>query len=293
MHDTPSRVQDLSTVLCTSILNSLPIDQDMEHFAHSTLGMSPAEALHLIAEDPDHPEGACFLDLILSPRMDQRIQLEKTLEGSHLSPSSLDQLIQVMVRKCPSARVKLPRGNDVPLELSQEMIGTLVHRLRLDKPVPAGLEQALQAHVPATWHPFLRARLRLAAWPLIGSREEFLSAVLSHVSTASPLFQACFDFALAFVQECSSEEDMAQALVNKRDYLEHSLDKAAFLEKQRNRHAMETLLMQRLPMLSIDVRATRETIAIIDDLNLALYGRIPGNAGPAWPGRATSESPLV
>jgi hypothetical protein len=39
---------------------------------------------------------------------------------------------------------------------------------------------------------------------------------------------------------------------------------------------METLLMQKIPMLSIDTDRAEREIQIINDLSLALYGTLPG-----------------
>jgi hypothetical protein len=119
--------------------------------------------------------------------------------------------------------------------------------------------------------------MRLANVRLAGARADFLAAVLTHVPASSPLFPEYFTFALAFVQECPEDQDMAQALAAKKEYLEHSLDRAAFLERQRTSQAMEALLMQRLPMLSIDTAAAQREIRIINDISLALYGRVPGS----------------
>jgi hypothetical protein len=119
--------------------------------------------------------------------------------------------------------------------------------------------------------------MRLANVRLTGTRADFLAAVLTHVPASSPLFPEYFTFSLAFVQECPEDQDMAQALAAKKEYLEHSLDRAAFLEKQRTSQAMEALLMQRLPMLSIDTAAAQREIRIINDISLALYGHVPGS----------------
>jgi hypothetical protein len=167
------------------------------------------------------------------------------------------------------------------LDIDQETMQVIVGRLRLEQTPAPELQQALDEYVPASWHPWLRVSMRLAAAPLTASRAGFLAAVLKNVQVSSPLFAESFQFALKFVQECPETADMFKALAAQKELLEHSLDRAAFLENRRAGQAMETLLMQRLPMLSIDTAKAEREIRIIDDLCLAVYGRLHID----WPGK--------
>lgn len=268
----------LAQAVCRVILSSFELSSDVRHFAHSTLGLDSLQDIRSALMDmPDSslPEQECLIQLLLSPSMDQRIELESFLQNVEESPGSDSELVQSLLLLCPSARISFPDGQSVHLDVDQEMMKDIVGRLRLQQVLAPELKQAVREYVPPSWHPWIRVHLRQAASSLTASRAVFLAAVLKAVPVSSPFFPQYFQFALAFVQECSETEDMFRALAAKKEHLEHSLDRAAFLEKRRTGQAMETLLMQKLPMLSINTDSAEKEIRIIDDLCLALYGHVP------------------
>ncbi len=272
----------LAQAICGHILSSFELDKDLLHFAQSTLGLGSAQELRTALAEADSdpcPELECLLELVLSPGLDQRVNLEPTLQdlAAHkmAREENADQLVQALMRLCPRAHISFPDGSRVHLDVNRDQMYSIVHRLRIQNPVPSILKRAVNDHVQTSWQPWVLVQLRLAATPLTGTRADFLVRILRHISSSSALFDQYFQFSLAFAQEFADNQDMAQALQAKKEHLEHSLDRAAFLEHQRSRQAMETLLMQRLPMLSIDTSEAREKIQIINDLSLALYGQVP------------------
>jgi len=271
----------LAQAVCRYILPSFELDKDLLHFAQSTLGLGSSQELQAALAEADvdpGPELDCLLELVLSPGLDQRLDLEPILQG--LSRQEMageieqDELVLTLMGLCPRAHIHFPDGSRVHLDLNRDQMYCIVRRLRLQNSAPSVLKRAVNDHVPTSWQPWVLVQLRLAANPLTGARAEFLVRILRHIPASSALFPQYFQFSLAFVQECADNQDMAQALQAKKEHLEHSLDRAAFLEHQRSRQAMETLLMQRLPMLSIDTSEAREKIQIINDLSLALYGQV-------------------
>ncbi|MDZ7759997.1 MAG: hypothetical protein U5L00_07060 [Desulfovermiculus sp.] len=278
MNEISVSLNDLAQAVCRFILSSFEFTDDVAHFAHCTLGLDSVEAIRSALIDPTpscEPERECLIDLLLSPSMDQRLELESCLQNMDGSPFSDTQLVQALLQQCPQAHIAFPDGQTIGLDVDQDMMKGILGRLRLQQTLAPELKQALVQYVPPSWHPWLRVRMRLAATPLTANRAAFLGAVLKHVQVSSLFFSEYFHFALAFVQECSETEDMFRALAAKKEHLEHSLERADFLEKRRSGQAMEILLMQRLPMLSIDTATAQKEIRIIDDLCLALYGHIP------------------
>ncbi|MFP4048474.1 MAG: hypothetical protein ACLFT8_00875 [Desulfovermiculus sp.] len=270
---------DLAQAVCRVILSSFNFNQEALHFASSTLGLdSSREVRSVLANLPGSPdsEQACLLDLLLSPSMAQRMELEPFLQRPGLSSVSHADLTRILMHQCPKALITFPDGQQIHLKLNQGLMESVVSRLHIQRNLPPELEKSVVDYVPHSWQAWVRVHLRLAAAPLTGTRAEFLDAVLRHIPASSPLFQEYFGFALAFVQECSDNEDMALALTVKKELLEYSLDRAAFLEKRRAGQAMETLLMQKIPMLSINTERAEKEIEIINDLSLALYGTLPG-----------------
>ncbi|MFO7875999.1 MAG: hypothetical protein R6U55_05395 [Desulfovermiculus sp.] len=270
---------DLAQAICRVILSSFDLNQEVLHFASSTLGLDSVQAIRsALANLPDSPdsEQECLLDLLLSPSMAQRMELEPFLQGPDANSVSHADLTRVLMHQCPKARIIFPDGLQIHLKLNQGLMEGVVSRLHIQRTLAPELEKAVTDSVPHSWQTWVRARLRLAAVPLTGTRAAFLAAVLRHVPVSSPFFPEYFGFALAFVQECFENEDMVQALAVKKELLEHSLDRAAFLEKRRAGQAMETLLMQKIPMLSINTERAEKEIEIINDLSLALYGTLPG-----------------
>ncbi|MGM0759860.1 MAG: hypothetical protein ACQEUB_09135, partial [Thermodesulfobacteriota bacterium] len=272
----------LAQAICGHILPSFELDKDLLHFAQSTLGLGSAQELCTALAEADSdpcPELECLLELVLSPGLDQRVNLEPILQDLSVHKMAReeddDQLVQALMRLCPQAHIHFPDGSRVHLDVNREQMQGIVRRLRIQNFAPSVLKRAVDDHVPTSWQPWVLVQLRLAASPLTGARADFLARVLRHIPVSSSLFCQYFQFSLSFVQECADDQDMAQALQAKKEHLEHSLDRAAFLERQRSSQAMETLLMQRLPMLSIDTSEAREKIQIINDLSLALYGQVP------------------
>lgn len=278
MNETSDPTTYLAQAVCRVILSSFELSSDVRHFAHSTLGMDSLQDIRsalLDMPESSLPEQECLIQLLLSPSMDQRIELEPFLRDLEKSQVLDSELVQSLLLLCPSARISFPDGKNIHLDVDQEMMEDIVGRLRLQQVLTPELKQAVREYVPPSWHSWIRVHLRQAASPLTASRASFLAAVLKAVPVSSPFFPQYFQFALTFVQECSETEDMFRALAAKKEHLEHSLDRAAFLEKRRTGQAMEILLMQKLPMLSIDTDAAEKEIRIINDLCLALYGHIP------------------
>lgn len=282
-------LEHLAQAVCRYILPSFELDKDLLHFAQSTLGLGSSQELNKALADADldpGPELDCLLELVLSPGLDQRLELEPILQD--LSKQEMaremdhDELVQTLMRLCPRAHIHFPDGSRVHLDINRDQMYSIVRRLHIQNPAPSVLERAVNDHVQTSWQPWVLVQLRLAASPLTGTRAEFLVRIVRHIPSSSALFAQYFLFSLAFVQECADNQDMAQALQAKKEHLEHSLDRAAFLEHQRSRQAMETLLMQRLPMLSIDTSEAREKIQIINDLSLALYGQVPAGTENAY-----------
>lgn len=270
--------QDLAQTICRVILSSFDFTQEVLDFASSTLGLDSVQAVRsALADHADTPdsEQECLLDLMLWPSMAQRMELEPFLQRPEVRSVSHADLTRILIHQCPKAVIIFPDGQQMLLELNQSLMDSIVSRLHIQRTLPPELEKAVAGSVPHSWQAWVRVHLRLAAAPLTGTRAEFLAAVLRHIPVSSPFFQEYFGFALAFVQECSVNEDMAQALSVKKGLLEHSLDRAAFLEKRRSSQAMETLLMQKIPMLSIHTERAEKEIEIINDLSLALYGTLP------------------
>jgi len=270
---------DLAPAICRAILSSFEVNQETLHFACSTLGLDSVQAVRAaLANLPDTPdsEQECLLDLLLSPSMAQRIELEPFLQRPEASSVSRADLTRVLMQQCPKALITFPDGQKMSLELNQDLMETIVSRLHIQRSLTLELEKAVNDYVPHAWQARVRVHMRLTTAPLTATRAEFLAEILRLIPVSSPFFPEYFSFALAFVQECSENEDMAQALAAKKELLEHSLDRAAFLEKRRSGQAMETLLMQKIPMLSIDTDRAEREIQIINDLSLALYGTLPG-----------------
>jgi hypothetical protein len=209
--------------------------------------------------------------------MHQREAIEPTLQRWDKRQVGQDELIQELMTTCPLADIAFPDGEQMVLDLDRSMMHGIVSRLRLGSPLPEILTQAVAEHIPDVWKAWVQVRMRLANVQLTGSRADFLAAILKNVSVSSTFFAEYFTFCLSFIQECAQNTDMLQALAAKKEYLEHSIDKAAFLEKKRTSQAMETLLMQRMPILSIDIAAAEREIQIINDISLALYGRVLGS----------------
>lgn len=270
---------DLAQSICRVILSSFDFNQEVLHFASSTLGLDSVQAVRSalanLADTPDS-EQECLLDLLLSPSMAQRMELEPFLQRLDASSVSHADLTRILMYQCPQALITFPDGQHISLELNQDLMESIVSRLHIQRTLSPELEKAVADYVPHSWQIWVRVHLRTATTPLTGTRTAFLAAILRRIPVSSPFFPEYFGFALAFVQECSKNEDMAQALTAKKELLEHSLDRAAFLEKKRSGQAMETLLMQKIPMLSIDTDRAEREIEIINDLSLALYGTLPG-----------------
>lgn len=274
-------IQDLAQAICRVILPAFDFTQEVLHFARSTLGLDSAQAVRSalanLSHSPDS-ELECLLDLLFSPSMTQRMELEPFLQRQDVNSVSNADLTRLLMHQCPQAHITFPDGQHIPLGLDHGLMEGIVYRLHIQRTLSPKLEKTVAETVPYSWQAWVRVHMRLASAPLTGTRAEFLTAILRRVPVSSPFFPEYFGFALAFAQECSEREDMAQALASKKTLLEHSLDRAAFLEKTRSAQPMETLLMQKIPMLSIDTARAEKEIQIIIDLSLALYGTLPGGS---------------
>ena len=81
------------------------------------------------------------------------------------------------------------------------------------------------------------------------------------------------NFILSFLDECKDELDMFQALMAKKRFYFHCLQKAKNLDIQLAKHNVETLVMKGKRVSYIDKADARKKIEMIDRTSLAVFGK--------------------
>jgi hypothetical protein len=236
---------------------------------------SPAELAAIIADDAD-PERDSLLALLFSPDEPLQIDLEdrlSRLQGE--TPSAEDVAARLAAEPLP-VMFRFPDGRGV-LEavLTAPLARRLVHGLGIDRVLPAGVQEVIEATVPGRCAKRLRVMLRNARFDFTVANSEFLCALIPKLGVPNEDGQACFAFALELLDEFEASVELYPALCSRKKWLARALHQGQRLREQLSQSNFETLLSQGHRIAWVDETLARRQINYINRISLAVFGRIP------------------
>ena len=276
----PSLVEDaLRRILAEGIL----LTEDVLGFMEATFGDASPDVLQAQLNDESDAERDALLDLIFFPDHALQMTIEPILENHIMTEANVALLARRCKAKPIATRLCFPGLEDaIQTHLSASGVDAFLNRLHLTwQPVPA-LDTALDRLDTRPLSPrgdlcegrhLLRIWLRDAALRQTPVQVRFLSDFFDALPLDGEAFVDQLHFSLVFLKEHEDAENLYEALMARKRFIFRHLLKARRSEEMVAHSNMETLMMTGVRSPYFDVAQGQKTLAMIDTIALAVYGR--------------------
>ncbi len=258
----------------------VPLTADVCQYIEATLGAAEPDAVADLLAGPDECERDTLLELVFFPDLSFQCAVEEILAGGGLSPEDRSGLAVHLKTNPARARLRFPgHARQLDCRLPDEGVDAFLTRLNLTWAVDVHLGRALdqwadkhrrEAEIDAVR---LIVQLRNADLRQTPAQLGLLKDFLERMPPADRRWQACFDFLMAFLPEHGDVLNLYRALMDRKVFLVHHLMKARRDAEIISGSNMETLSMSGFRAGYFDTAAAEETLACIDAVALAVYGR--------------------
>jgi hypothetical protein len=281
---TPSIALDcLEGVLRQILACGMALTDDVLHFMAATFGEATAAGLQSLLADPSSAERDSLLDLVFFPDRSLQCAIEPVLVHHPLPASDVD-LLAARLKETPVVTRLLFPGTDhsVPVAMPDFVVDGFLARLNLAWQPVAALDAALSGFDTrglsttggdADDGLFLRVLLRNADVKQTPVQVRFLCDFLERVPSESEDFVDKLAFVLVFMNEHEDAANLYQALMDRKKFIFQNLLKARRSADLAGRSNMETLIMTGVRTPYFDIDAAEHTLALIDSIAVAVYGR--------------------
>jgi len=264
---------ELRSLLCE---NGITLSRDVLDYLASALDITDPDELHRFVDMEADSDLASLLELIFFPDQELKIRLEPLLQELNLGKDDESVVLDCLLKDPLQLHVYFPESSKaIPLALPRDPARTFIQRLRIDRSPPRELLQAIDQAFTRQESLRIQVLLRSARFPFTRENQDFLLNILTHLPPPAEGFQATLRYALAFLDELKGASDIANQLIQKKIFLEQTLDKAQALNRRLRSQPMEVLLMQRESILSFNTEELRSHLRIVDQLCAAVMGFVP------------------
>lgn len=252
-------------------------------YINSTYGNPVFEEIRTLIEEQGGSDRESLLELIFFPDEAVQVQLEQVLERHSYTTEDVAVIAADLAARNIRAFVSIDRtAPALHLRVDRAVIDPFLTRLNIDYSLPSGLNRSLAKIQPVEKRRAVRVRLRNHRTRPTGGLLAFFGRCIRETCTHRYFFQG-LDFLLQFVQETDSGADIYEALMRKKRRCRRLLNKIDDAQQKLQKSNVETLLLQGGRIPYIDRRRALETIAAIDRISLAVFGRTE-SLEPAVPG---------
>lgn len=276
----PSLVEDaLRRILAEGVV----LTEDVLGFMEATFGDASPDALQAQLNDESDTERDALLDLIFFPDHTLQTAIEPILETHTLTEADVTLLTRRCMAKPIATRLCFSGAEDaIQTNLPASGVDAFLNRLHLTwQPVPA-LDKVLNRLDTRPLSPagdlcegrhLLRIRLRDAALRQTPVQVRFLMDFFEALPIDGEAFVDQLDFSLVFMKEHEDAANLYEALMVRKRFIFRHLMKARRSDEIAARSNMETLMMTGVRSPYFDVAQGQRTLAMIDTIALAVYGR--------------------
>uniref|UniRef100_I2Q2I5 Uncharacterized protein n=1 Tax=Desulfovibrio sp. U5L TaxID=596152 RepID=I2Q2I5_9BACT len=270
--DSPAH-NTLVTAVADILAAGLPQDEAVAHFIRSTHGdLSPAALAALLA-DPDDPQAASLIELLLFPGEAVALALEPALAAARPDAAGAALLAGELAGRVTRAVAVLPDGSRLTVPLSPQDVRRFVDRLAPTRTLP-GETAALLA---ARFDPDEARRLAVAArqtgpdWT--PGAASFFRSLAERLSDGAPNASGILRYALRFLAGLPAGALPLPALVARRGQLSAQLRRARLQEEALAKSNFETLLLTGARLPYLHAPDIRRELGFADAAILAVTGR--------------------
>ncbi|MBI5579255.1 MAG: hypothetical protein HY895_08890 [Deltaproteobacteria bacterium] len=272
--DVASRIRDM-------LARGVSLPPEVLRFIDSTFFNPTAAELAAVAGDESASERDPLLELLFAPDEAFQVELEEMIAGRGLDEERVAGLLcrpplKVLFR-FPDARKTLG------LEMTPPLARHFVSQLRIARPIPADLSQAIESAADAGDRQRARVLIRNARVQFTPETIAFLSAFLTQVGIRDGQAWECLRVALDVLSDGQNPAGLFQALADRKRWLVKALTRGRKQEALLGQANIETLMSQGARLTVIDEADTCRRIGCIDRICAAVFGRVPP-PGPLWTG---------
>jgi hypothetical protein len=257
------------------ILNrGITLDSDVVHYIDSTFSNPTVEELQAILHDDSNCEKDSLMELLFFPDEKMQLELEEMLENLQVEKQDENCVLEALGRESLLVRMRLPdsRGSLI-LELPQEVAPGFIARLHISKHLEDKLREAVNKHSDRDAAIGYKVKIRNSRFSPGEKKIQLLCDLFEKLGPQNHDFKTCLDFVLSFLGELGDEQDMYPALMAKKRFYLHSLQKAKKMETQLQKNNLETLLSQGKRVILVDQTDARKKMLIIDRISRAIFGK--------------------
>ncbi|MFO7708579.1 MAG: hypothetical protein R6V84_10435 [Desulfobacterales bacterium] len=252
----------------------MAVSTDLLGFIESTLSISRAGDLASALADASGAEYESVAALLFFPDEALQLEIEETLAGRALTFEDEQRLALRLAEHPPRVTFDFPGGRGrLRLEMRPERVREFLTHLRLTRPVPKELADAIDALAPAARSRF-RVLWRNARCPASGATVRVLGRFLPRIELQDRDEWACLGFLLEFLDEAGEGTDTYRRLAMRKALLVSALDRSRRQRAELARGNLETLISRGVRLVVVDEKEARRQVACIDQACLAVYGRI-------------------
>ncbi len=266
-------IETLAGIIEEIFHSGLELDADLRHFIQSTFSdLSTVELAALLA-DPQNGDADTLRELIFFPDEAMQIRIEPALEGNGITPEQQALLIRHFCRNQPETRLILPEGQRIVLKLPESAVEPFIQRLHLTRSLAPQLREAVSSFTEKEFRNLVLVKLRNARTLHAGTQVRLLTGFFKKFRSQEPDFIELLSFLLEFLELTRPDQDMYEALVNRKRAYFRNLQKARFFEKQLRRNNIETLIMLGVRPPNVHPEQTRLKMDMIDEICRTVFGR--------------------
>jgi hypothetical protein len=279
----PAIPDDLEAAFRRYMADGIPLTGDVRSFMTATFGDASADTLQTLLSDESSAERDSLLDLVFFPDQALQLAIEPVLERHGLTEEAV-RLIAARLKAAPVATgLRLPGVADlVPTVMPAFLVDAFLARLNLTWQ-PAAVLIELMPHLDtrllSPTHDRedgrlrLRVHLRNAGLRQTPAQVLFLCDFFERVSFDDKEFVDKLDFMLVFLREHEGATHFYQALMDRKKFLFRHLLKNRQTTEWAARTNMETRIMAGVRPSYFDVHAAERSLALIDRIAMAVFGR--------------------
>lgn len=251
----------------------LILDAEAVQYIDSTLSNPSLEELGRIMEDASDCESETLLEMVFFPDERLQIELEETLSQHQYVREDENKVLKTILSTAPEVHLIFPaKGQALKLTVPENAAAKFVSRLNIARQMDQRIVDAIEKFVAAEDQLQFKVRLRNSRLRPTDNQCGFLCTFLEKIDTHVDNVLACYDFLLMFFEEPIDDQDIYRALMDKKQFYLHHLQKARSADEQLAKSNMETLFMQGVRMPYFDQRSAAEKLRLIDTISYTVFG---------------------
>ncbi len=266
-------IETLAEIIIEIFHNGLELDADVRHFIRSTFSDMSSGELAVLLADPPNSDVDTLRELIFFPDETIQIRIEPALEGNGITPEHQAALIQLVCQNPPETLLILPEDQRIALKLPESAVEPFIQRLHLTRSLSPKLRQAVSSFEEEGFRNLVLVKLRNARSLHAGTQVQLLTDFFKKFRSQGPDFIESLTFLLEFLELTRPDQDMYEALINRKRAYFRNLQKARFFEKQLRKNNIETLIMLGVRPPNVHPEQTRLKMDLIDAICRAVFGR--------------------